>query len=119
MTETPIEGNPSWAMVSGEPQLDEIADLARQLIGRLDRLPRRAAIALDVAGWHSVKAFGMRAELTHLIECADRARHGTVRAIARRWAARADGQRQRVVGARSPDSKPDPVGSAAWTASPG
>jgi len=71
-------------MEAGEPQLDKITDLARQLIVLIDRLPRRAAIALDVAGWHSVKAFGMRAELTHLVECADRARHGTVRATARR-----------------------------------
>ena len=84
MAEAPAEGNPSWTMETGEPQLDEITDLARQLIALIDRLPRRAATALDVAGWHSVKAFALRAELAHLVECADRARRGTARISAGR-----------------------------------
>jgi hypothetical protein len=84
MEDTLVAGNPSRMMEAGEPQLDEIADLARQLVVLIDRLPRRAAVALELAGWDSGKTFAMRAELAHLIECADRTRRGAARATERR-----------------------------------
>ena len=73
MEGTPVEGNPSWTMEAGEPQLDEFSDLARRLIVLIDRLPRRAAVALELAGWHSGQTFALRAELARVTECADRA----------------------------------------------
>jgi hypothetical protein len=61
-------------------QLEEIADVARQLIVLIDRLPCQAVAALNAAGWHSGKTFALRAELSHAAECADRARRGTASA---------------------------------------
>jgi hypothetical protein len=80
MEGTPVEGNPSWTMEASDPQLDEFADLARQLIVLIDRLPRRAAVALELAGWHSGHAFALRAELGRVAECADRATRSRARA---------------------------------------
>jgi hypothetical protein len=57
-----------------EIQLEEFADMARQLIVCIDRLPRHAAGALELAGWHSGDAFALRAELGRAAECAEKAR---------------------------------------------
>jgi hypothetical protein len=78
MEGTPVEGIPSWTD-AGETQLDEFAALARKLIVRIDRLPRHAVIALDLAGWHSGHAFALRAELGRVVECADKAKRGRPR----------------------------------------
>jgi hypothetical protein len=78
MEGTPVKGIPSWTD-AGETQLDEFADLARQLIVCIDRLPSHTAAALDLAGWHSGHAFALRAELGRVVECADRARRATGR----------------------------------------
>jgi hypothetical protein len=79
MEGTPVEGIPFLTVDAGETPLNEFADLARQLIVLIDRLPCRAAVALDRAGWHSGHAFALRAELGRVVECADRARRGTAR----------------------------------------
>jgi len=80
-----MEGKPSSATEAmREIQLDEFAELARQLISLIDRLPRRTAVALELAGWHSGKTFALRAELGRMAECADTARRGTARASSRR-----------------------------------
>jgi hypothetical protein len=73
-----MEAKPSW-MTAGETQLDEFADLARRLIVLIDRLPCRAAVALDLAGWHSGHAFALRAELGRVVECTERARRAAGR----------------------------------------
>jgi hypothetical protein len=80
-----MDGKSSFAVEAGaEIPLEEFANLARQLIVLIDRLPSRAALALDVAGWDSGHAFALRAELGRVAECAEKARRDTARAIARR-----------------------------------
>jgi hypothetical protein len=69
----------SWAIAAGETRLDEFADLARRVIALIDGFSQPMISALDAVGWNSGKTFALRAELTRVVECAERARLGAAR----------------------------------------
>jgi len=76
-----MEGKPASATpASVAAQLNELADVARQVIVIIDELSQSTTAALDAAGWHSGHAFALRADLARMAECADRARRGMAQA---------------------------------------
>jgi hypothetical protein len=61
---------------SVERELNELASMGRRMIALIDGLSQPTIATLDAAGWHSVKTFSLRAELTFAVERAVRANLG-------------------------------------------